>query len=165
MNCETWWRYELWVDPVTWMKAAERAEALDTFEAKSSLFFIRFKVFLEIISNLTNDENFPSSASSWASTDHLQLSKWPRGVTGQSKLQPIDQVMNSEFWNRCKNLTRSCWKINSFWTTFNIPLKKIIIVCLQPFEYLNKKFENRRSLKVEEVWKWKKFENRRILKI
>ena len=40
--------------------------------------------------------------------------------------------MNSEFWTRYKNLTRSCLKINSFWTTFNIPLKKIIIACLQP---------------------------------
>ena len=124
----------------------------------TQVIFIRLKVFLEIISNLTNHENFPSSASSWASTDHLQLSKWPRGVPGQSKLQPIDQVMNSEFWNRCKNLTRSCWKINSFWTTFNIPLKKIIIVCLKPSWKKKKKVWNILNYKRKQglkVWKSK----------
>ena len=71
------------------MKAAERAEALDTFEAKSSLFFIRFKVFLEI--TYSHHEKLPCFVANWASSDHLVLSKWASGVPGQSKCQPIDQ--------------------------------------------------------------------------
>ena len=71
------------------MKAAERAEALDTFEAKSSLFFIRFKVFLEI--TYSHHEKSPCFVANWASSDHLVLSKWASGVPGQSKCQPIDQ--------------------------------------------------------------------------
>ena len=69
------------------MKAAERAEALDTFEAKSSLFFIRFKVFLEI--TYSHHEKLPCFVANWASS--FVLFKWASGVPGQSKCQPIDQ--------------------------------------------------------------------------
>ena len=49
--------------------------------------------FVSKSSRRSYHEKFPCFVASWASTDHLVLSKWPSVylVTGQSKCRPIDQ--------------------------------------------------------------------------
>ena len=47
--------------------------------------------FVSKSSRRSYHEKFPCFVASWASTDHLVLSKWPSGVPGQSKCRPIDQ--------------------------------------------------------------------------
>ena len=47
--------------------------------------------FVSKSSRRSYHEKFPCFVASWASTDHLVLSKWPSGGPGQFKGQPIDQ--------------------------------------------------------------------------